>query len=217
MKPLVLRGLGLQPVMVARIVRTWRQCGDVAALAEWIAPIEQAMSAAPASGSGNSGPHWRAPAGRAVRRQAQGPLLLERPSATVCVGGCLILLSSTKVANRQKWPYRRPWVWPSFNPTYWNYLGWPARQASGPGARPGLGGTSRVDSPDRGGALRRSSLPGAEHRADLADAEEDRLQALYRANPCAETARDLLRARARDRLASLDHDRELAERFGLTL
>jgi hypothetical protein len=35
--------------MVARIVRTWRQCGDVAALAEWIAPIEQAMSAAPAS------------------------------------------------------------------------------------------------------------------------------------------------------------------------
>jgi hypothetical protein len=68
-------------------------------------------------------------------------------------------------------------------------------------------------------ALSGDPLPGAEHRyrADLADAEEDRLQALYRANPRAETARDLLRARARDRLASLDHDRELAERFGLTL
>jgi hypothetical protein len=66
-------------------------------------------------------------------------------------------------------------------------------------------------------ALSGDPLPGAEHRADLADAEEDRFQALYRANPCAETARDLLRARARDRLASLDHDRELVERFGLRL
>jgi hypothetical protein len=38
-------------------------------------------------------------------------------------------------------------------------------------------------------ALAGDPLPGAEHWADIADAEEDRLQALYRANPCTETAR----------------------------
>lgn len=66
-------------------------------------------------------------------------------------------------------------------------------------------------------ALAGMSQPQAEKRADVADAEEDRLQALYRANPCAETARDLLRARARERAASLDHDREIAARYGIEL
>ena len=54
-------------------------------------------------------------------------------------------------------------------------------------------------------------------RAALADADEDRLEALYVANPCAETARARLRQRAVDRGASLDHDREIASRHGLTL
>jgi hypothetical protein len=45
-------------------------------------------------------------------------------------------------------------------------------------------------------------------RAALADAAE---------RPCTETARELLRKRAADRLASLEHDREIAERYGLTL
>lgn len=66
-------------------------------------------------------------------------------------------------------------------------------------------------------ALAGISHPEAEKRADVADAEEDRLQAYYRANPCAETARDLLRARARERAASLDHDREIAARYGIEL
>jgi hypothetical protein len=42
-----------------------------------------------------------------------------------------------------------------------------------------------------------------------------RLEALYLANPCQETARALLRQRAVDRQNSLDHDRELAERYKL--
>jgi hypothetical protein len=54
----------------------------------------------------------------------------------------------------------------------------------------------------------------AETRADLADAEEDRFQALHRANPCAEAARDLLRAGA-DGL--VDHDRLIAARHELEL
>ena len=66
-------------------------------------------------------------------------------------------------------------------------------------------------------ALAGMSQPEAEKRADVSDAEEDRLQALYRANPCTETARDLLRARARERAASLDHDREIAARYGIEL
>jgi hypothetical protein len=66
-------------------------------------------------------------------------------------------------------------------------------------------------------ALAGMSHPEAEKRADVADAEEDRLQALYRATPCAETARDLLRARAKERAASLDHDREIAARYGIEL
>jgi hypothetical protein len=59
--------------------------------------------------------------------------------------------------------------------------------------------------------------PDAETRADVADAEEDRFQVLYQANPCAEAARDLLRARAREQAASLDHDRLIAMRHGLEL
>lgn len=66
-------------------------------------------------------------------------------------------------------------------------------------------------------ALAGISQPEAEKRADVADAQEDHLQALYRANPCVETARDLLRARAKERAASLDHDREIAARYGIEL
>jgi hypothetical protein len=66
-------------------------------------------------------------------------------------------------------------------------------------------------------ALSGMSHPDAETRADVADAEEDRFQALYRANPRAQTARDLLRARARERAASLDHDRLIAARHGIEL
>lgn len=57
----------------------------------------------------------------------------------------------------------------------------------------------------------------AELRADLTDTAEDDAQARYRANPCEATARALLRARAAERQASLEHDRLLAERHGLTL
>jgi hypothetical protein len=66
-------------------------------------------------------------------------------------------------------------------------------------------------------ALAGMAQPDAETRADVADAEEDRFQALYRANPCPETARDLLWARARERAASLDHDRLIAARYGIEL
>jgi hypothetical protein len=44
-----------------------------------------------------------------------------------------------------------------------------------------------------------------------------RFQVLYQANPCAEAARDLLRARAREWAALLDHDRLIAMRHGLEL
>jgi hypothetical protein len=66
-------------------------------------------------------------------------------------------------------------------------------------------------------ALGGMAHPDAETRADVADAEEDRFQVLYQANPCAEAARDLLRARAREWAASLDHDRLIAMRHGLEL
>jgi hypothetical protein len=56
-----------------------------------------------------------------------------------------------------------------------------------------------------------------ELREGLADAEEDMRQAEYHANPCEQTARALLRARSTERRTSLDHDREVAARFGLTL
>jgi hypothetical protein len=66
-------------------------------------------------------------------------------------------------------------------------------------------------------ALGGMAHPDAETRADVADAEEDRFQVLYQTNPCAETASDLLGARARERAASLDHDRLIAMRHGLEL
>ena len=58
--------------------------------------------------------------------------------------------------------------------------------------------------------------PEAEYRERLTDAAEDCAQAEYERNPCAETARELIRARARMRAAAEDHDREIAERYGLT-
>jgi hypothetical protein len=203
--------------MIARIVRTWRQCGDVAALAEWIAPIEQAMSAAPASGSGNSGPHWRAPAGRAVRRQAQGPLLLGRPSATVCWW-----VPNTTVQHKRGKPSRMAiidgqWVWPSFNPTYWNYLGWPARRASGAWRAAGdLAGLAEwirpIEEALSGDPAPGRRAPGRPRRRRGGSASSPVPSKPLRPDgtgpPTCAGARSA-------RLPS--HDRELAERFGLTL
>ena len=65
---------------------------------------------------------------------------------------------------------------------------------------------------------RRPGGPGSRQlRAALADAGEDAAEARFLADPTPETARELLRARAAERLHSLDHDREIAERFGITL
>lgn len=57
----------------------------------------------------------------------------------------------------------------------------------------------------------------AELQADLADAREDACQALYREERTGENARRLLRARALERATSLDADREIAARHGITL
>jgi hypothetical protein len=57
----------------------------------------------------------------------------------------------------------------------------------------------------------------AELRADLADAREDEIQAIYRDNKTSQNAQKLLRARALERQTSLDADREIAVRHGLTL
>ena len=54
-------------------------------------------------------------------------------------------------------------------------------------------------------------------RAALADAAEDDAEARFIDNPCEVTARLLLRKRAADRLASLDHDREIASRYEIEL
>ena len=54
-------------------------------------------------------------------------------------------------------------------------------------------------------------------RAAVADANEDLAEASYMECPCAEHARQLLRKRAADRLASLEHDREIASRHGIDL
>lgn len=56
----------------------------------------------------------------------------------------------------------------------------------------------------------------AEYREEATDADEDRAQADYRRNPCVETARPLLRIRAVMRQASMDHDLQIATRWGLT-
>lgn len=57
----------------------------------------------------------------------------------------------------------------------------------------------------------------AELAADQADAREDEIQAVYRDDRSDDNARRLLRARALERCTSLDADRELAARHGLTL
>jgi hypothetical protein len=59
--------------------------------------------------------------------------------------------------------------------------------------------------------------PCAELLADRADAQEDIQQAEFRANPCEDTARALLRKRAMERQTSLDHDREIAAKWGIVL
>jgi hypothetical protein len=68
-------------------------------------------------------------------------------------------------------------------------------------------------------ALAHLTRPGASARlrSALADAAEDEAEARFIENPCAETARELLRKRAADRLASLDHDREIASRYDIEL
>lgn len=68
-------------------------------------------------------------------------------------------------------------------------------------------------------ALAHLTPPGASARlrAALADAAEDDAEARFIDNPCVETARQLLRKRAADRLASLDHDREIAIRYEIEL
>jgi hypothetical protein len=53
-------------------------------------------------------------------------------------------------------------------------------------------------------------------RAAIAHAAEDDAEARFMETPCPETAR-VLRRRATDRLASLEHDREIASRFGVEL
>jgi len=59
--------------------------------------------------------------------------------------------------------------------------------------------------------------PDARLREGLTDAHEDAAQAAYDCNPCIDTARTLLQKRAAERQASLDHDREIAARHGMTL
>jgi hypothetical protein len=54
-------------------------------------------------------------------------------------------------------------------------------------------------------------------RAALADAAEDLAEARFTEQPCEATARELLKQRAADRLASLEHDREIAAKYGLAL
>ena len=53
--------------------------------------------------------------------------------------------------------------------------------------------------------------------AALADCAEDADEARYNAEPSQATARALLRKRAAERLTSLEHDRAIAARWGLTL
>src|SRR4051794_39612364 len=38
-------------VLAARIIRVWRRCGNVAELAEWVRPIEEALAPVPDPGS----------------------------------------------------------------------------------------------------------------------------------------------------------------------
>jgi hypothetical protein len=54
-------------------------------------------------------------------------------------------------------------------------------------------------------------------RAALADAAEDDAEARFIENPCEKTARDLIRRRTADHLAALEHDREIAARYNISL
>jgi hypothetical protein len=69
-------------------------------------------------------------------------------------------------------------------------------------------------------ALEGIGQPGgdsARFKAALADAVEDEAEARYYANPCEATARILIRKRAADRRASLEHDQAFAAEYGITL
>jgi hypothetical protein len=57
----------------------------------------------------------------------------------------------------------------------------------------------------------------ARFRAAMADAVEDEAEAKYYENPCEATARLLIRKRAADRRASLEHDQEIAIKYGIVL
>jgi hypothetical protein len=67
------------------------------------------------------------------------------------------------------------------------------------------------------GAMAGPGRESARLRAAIADAAEDDAEARFVEAPCPETARVLLRRRAADRLASLEHDREIAARYDLEL
>ncbi|HEU4649541.1 MAG TPA: hypothetical protein VFS33_10815 [Gemmatimonadales bacterium] len=67
------------------------------------------------------------------------------------------------------------------------------------------------------GAIARPAAGSTRLRAALADTAEDDAEARYFETPCEQTARDLIRRRAADRAASLEHDREIAARFGIVL
>jgi hypothetical protein len=60
-------------------------------------------------------------------------------------------------------------------------------------------------------------LDSARFRAAMADAVEDEAEAKYYENPCEATARLLIRKRAADRRASLEHDQHLATKYGISL
>ena len=66
-------------------------------------------------------------------------------------------------------------------------------------------------------ATERTDLESARFNAAMADAVEDEAEAKYYQNPCELTARLLLRKRAVDRRASLEHDVKLAAEYGIKL
>ena len=66
-------------------------------------------------------------------------------------------------------------------------------------------------------ALGSCPRPEAEYHEKTTDAAEDVAQAEFARWPSRDTARALLRQRARERAASLDHDREIATQWGIML
>lgn len=54
-------------------------------------------------------------------------------------------------------------------------------------------------------------------KAAIADAVEDEAEARFYENPCETTARQLLRKRAADRRASIEHDQHIAAKYGIVL